>query len=362
MKPYRLAIIGTGKSVNNHLTAIQALGKRVELVAAVDIDEARLKAVCAEYGIPKAYTQVNAMLAAEQPDVVNIVTPPATHRALAIECLEAGAWVYCEKPLCVSLAEFDAITEAEQRTGRYVSTVFQWRFGSAAKHIKQLIQDEAFGRPLVGVCNTLWYRNADYYSVPWRGKWATEVGGPTATLGIHLTDLFLWLLGDWQEVRAMSATLDRNIEVEDVSMAMVRFENGAMGTMTNSVLSPRQESYMRLDFQKATLEVNALYRYTNDNWRFSLSDDADPTLKQHWQSISSNIGGRHEVQLAEILDCMERGERPPVSGLEARRILEFIASLYKSALTGLPVLRGSITPDDPFYHAMNGATQGLGTR
>lgn len=358
MTSVRTAIIGTGNSVGNHLSAVKKLGDRVKLVAAVDLDETRVQAVCAENNIPCWYTDVTAMLAAEQPEIVCIVTPPATHKTLIIQCLEAGAWVYCEKPLCASLAEFDEISAAEARTGCYVSTVFQWRFGSAAKHVKRLIQERALGRPLVGVCNTLWFRNQDYYRVPWRGKWATEVGGPTATLGIHLMDLFLWLMGNWSEVRSMIGTLERDIEVEDVSMALVRFDNGTMGSIVNSVLSPRQESYLRLDFQQATVEVSALYRYNNDHWRFSLPDNsASPTAAVQWQALTENIPSGHDVQLGEIIGCMRRNERPPVSGEEARRILEFIASLYKSAHTGLPVHRGDITPNDPFYYAMNGAPQ-----
>jgi predicted dehydrogenase len=361
MNPIRVAVVGTGQSVGNHLRALRNLGSRVQVVAAVDLDEARVKAVCAEYGVPHWYTSTTEMLAEEQPELVCIVTPPATHKPLIIECLEGGAWVFCEKPLCRSLEEFDAITEAEQRTGRYVSTVFQWRFGSAARHLKRLIEDQALGRPLVGVCETLWYRNEAYYRVPWRGKWATEVGGPTATLGIHLMDLFLWLLGDWREVHAMIATLERPIQVEDVSMALVRFESGALGSIVNSVLSPRQESRLRLDFQRATVEVNALYRYDNENWRFSLPEGvADPEALAAWQLLTDNTPSHHDAQLVEILDRMESGKRPPVSGPEARRILEFIASLYKSALCGRPVQRGEIVPGDPFYAAMNGALEAVG--
>ncbi len=355
MKTYRVAIIGTGKSVGNHLTAIREIGERVQLVAAVDIDENQVKAICAEHGIPNWYTSASAMLAAEKPDLVHIVTPPATHKALIIECLQAGAWVYCEKPLCASLAEFDEIEQIEQRTGCYVSTVFQWRFGTAAKYFKQCVQDQTLGKPLVGVCNTLWYRTQDYYDVPWRGNWQTEFGGPTMTLGIHLMDLFLWLMGDWQQVNAMTGTLDRQIEVEDVSTALVRFENGAVATITNSALSPRQESYLRLDFQRATVEVSALYRYNNDNWRITVPDSrADSTILADWNNLSENVAGRHEIQLAEILDSMEQGQRPPVQGDEARRILEFASSLYKAASTGQTVTRGEITPDDPFYYAVSG--------
>ena len=237
----RIAIIGTGNIVSSHLAAIKAVGERAELVAAVDVDEARVRAICAENDIPHAYVDAREMLAAEQPDLVQIATPPAVHKRLIIDCLEAGAWVFCEKPLCASLAEFEEITRVENRTGRYVSTVFQWRFGSAAKHLKAMIADGAVGRPLVGVCNTLWFRAQPYFDVSWRGKWATEVGGPTVGLGIHLTDLFLWLMGDWAEVRAMIGTLERRVEYEDVAMASVRFENGAMGSIVNSALSPRQE-------------------------------------------------------------------------------------------------------------------------
>jgi predicted dehydrogenase len=256
------------------------------------------------------------------------------------------------------LAEFDEITAAEDRTGRYVSTVFQWRFGSAGKHVKQLIDSGALGRPLVGICNTLWYRRQDYYDVPWRGKFATEVGGPTMTLGIHLTDLFLWLLGDWAEVHAITGTLDHDIEVEDVALTLVRFENGMMGSVSSSSVSPRQETYLRLDFQQATIECSALYRYGNQNWRFSLPDGVEnEAARAAWDALQEDSPASHTRQLLELLDSMAANERPLVSGAEARRILEFSASLYKSAITGQPVRRGAIRPDDPFYQAMNGVIE-----
>ena len=139
-------------------------------------------------------------------------------------------------------------------------------------------------------------------------------------------------------------------------MALVRFKSGAMGSIVNSALSPRQESYLRLDFQKATVEVSALYYYSNEHWKISLPPGVDdPETLAQWQALTDDFPSSHDRQLAEILDSMERNRRPPVSGLEARRILEFAASLYKSAFTGQPVQKGEITPQDPFYFAMNGA-------
>jgi len=355
VKQYRTAIIGTGGIAVQHMEAVQAAGERVSLVAVADIDEGRAAAFKAKYAIPTYYTDPRQLLEQEKPDLVLIATPPATHADLSIASLEADAFVLCEKPLCRSLAEFDRITAAEERTGRYVTTIFQWRFGSAAQHFKALIDAGELGKPLVGTCLTLWYRDLAYYSVPWRGKWATELGGPTLGHGIHLTDLFLWLWGDWSEITAMAGTLDRPLEVEDVSMALVHFEHGGFGSITNSVLSPRQETYLRLDFQKATVEMNGLYSADNSNWRYSLIDGAtDSALLERMRTVSSDIPGRHPAQLAALLDSLDRGERPLVSGAEARRIIEFNSSLYKSAFTGERVRRGSITPDDPFYNSMHG--------
>ena len=242
---------------------------------------------------------------------------------------------YVKNPCVVRSQEFDSIAEAEKRTGCYVSTVFQWRFGSAGKHMKKLIQTEAFGKPMVMVCNTLWYRTQDYYDVDWRGRFDNEFGGPTMTLGIHLTDFMLWLMDDWSQVSAMIGTLDHDIEVEDISMANVRFNNGAMASIVNSALSPRQETFLRMDFQKATIELTALYRYTNEHWQFSTHPDLeDEKIRAQWDALSEDYMGSHDQQLSEILDAMDNNISPPVHGDEARRIIEFNASLYKSAFTG----------------------------
>lgn len=354
MKQYRVALIGTGNSVKNHVEAVQHVGDRLQLVAAVDLDHGRVQAFCHQHGIPHCYTDAEKMLAEIQPDLVLIVTPPATHLSLTVASLQAGAHVYCEKPLCLSLAEFDQIHQAEQRYGRFVSTVAQWRFGSAARHAKQLLEEGVGGRPLLGHCQTLWYRPDAYYQLPWRGRFASEGGGPTMNLGIHLMDLFLWLMGEWQEVQAVAVTLDHAIEVEDVSLAWVRFANGALGSVSNSVVSPRQESSIRLDLQQITVELSALYRYTNANWRYTLPDHSGNTaVLQRWQQLTSDVKGTHGVQLAEMVASLDAGQRPFVSGEEARRPLAFVASVYKAAFTGQPVRRGDLTTDDPFYHAMD---------
>ncbi len=363
MKRYRVAIVGTGSIANYHIQALAAMGERVEVVAAVDVLHDRVEAYSAKHAIPHFYTDATEMLEREHPDLVHIATPPDTHYGLIVRSLESGASVLCEKPLCTSLAELDHILAVEQQTRKYCSSVFQWRFGSGSQHLKHLIQKEALGRPLVGICQTTWFRNHAYYQVPWRGKWATEGGGPTMGHGIHVMDLFLWLLGDWEEVSAMTGTLDREIEVEDASLAIVRFKNRALGSIVNSVLSPREETYLRFDFQKASVELTALYSYTNKHWRFSQPPSIqDTSVLARWQEISQDQPASHTTQLAYLLDSLDHHIRPPSSTLDVRPTFEFITGIYKSAATGRTVQQGSIVEGDPFYYHVAGQTaQGAGS-
>lgn len=351
----RIALIGTGGIATAHVAAVRDQGAQAELVAAVDLDATRLDAFCDTHGIGERYTDVEKMLQTVQPEVVMIATPPYTHCELAIQSMAAGAWVLCEKPLCASLAEMDRIEAAEQAHGVYCSSVFQWRFGSGGAHLRGLIQSGALGKPLVGTVLITWYRGEAYYAVPWRGKWRTELGGTTVTHAIHAIDFTLWLLGEWREVRAMTGTLDRDIEVEDVAMALVRLENGAMLNMTSSVLSPRQASYLRYDFQKASVEVNTLYGYENEDWRFSIAEGA-PYAQEltEWQQLPAPRPATHGSQLTDFLASKAQGMRPAASGADVRGTLEFLAALYKAAHTGQPVQRGDITPDDSYYHGFGG--------
>src|SRR5205085_4640359 len=111
------------------------------VVAAVDVDETRVREFTSQFGIAAAYTDAAEMLEKEKPQLVHICTPPGTHCELSSAAMQAGAWVLCEKPITASLAELDRLAEVEQRTGKFVSSVFQMRFGSAAVHLRKLMAE-----------------------------------------------------------------------------------------------------------------------------------------------------------------------------------------------------------------------------
>ncbi|MEV5609993.1 Gfo/Idh/MocA family oxidoreductase [Streptomyces sp. NPDC052225] len=358
----KAAVIGAGGIARgSHLPALQQLADEgeVEVVAAVDIDDDAVRRFCADGGIPHPYTDLQRMLDEQQPDLVTVCTPPTLHREQTVAALRAGAWVWCEKPPTPSLEEFDAI-EAEEGAdgGPYAAIVFQHRFGSGARHVRELLAKGDVGRPLVAHCQTTWYRDTAYYSVPWRGRWATEGGGPAMGHGIHQMDLMLDILGPWSEVRAMAGRLVHDVETEDVSTALVRFESGAMATIVNSVLSPDEVSRIRIDCEHATMELTHLYGYGNGDWVVTPARDVPAELAASWRDFGADVPSSHLAQLRELVASMRAGERPRSSGPDGRTSLELISALYKSAFTDATVRAGEIGPGDPYYTALHGGAPG----
>ncbi|WP_329237570.1 Gfo/Idh/MocA family oxidoreductase [Streptomyces sp. NBC_01460] len=362
-QPVRVAIVGTGAIARgSHLPALTALaaGRPLEIVAAVDVDAASVDAFCAEAGIARPYTDLDRMLAEQRPDLVTLATPPRFHRDQTVAALRAGAWVWCEKPPCPSLEDFDAIEAAEcsRDDGPYAAIVFQHRFGSGARHVRELLAGQAMGRPLVAHCQTTWYRDEAYYSVPWRGSWSSEGGGPAMGHGIHQMDLLLDLLGPWAEIRAMAGRLVHDVETEDVSTALVRFENGTMATVVNSVLSPDEVSRIRIDCERATVELTHLYGHRNADWRITPAPGVTPEEADAWRDFGPDVPSSHEAQLEGLLDDLRAGRRPRSSGADGRKSLELVAALYKAAFNGGTVRAGEIVPGDPYYSALHGNAPG----
>ena len=270
-KELRVGIVGCGTIARAHALSYQS-NAGVELVGVVDLDQRRSSAFAARYGTT-AYGSCRELLN-EQPDLVSVATPPGNHTEVAVELLESGSSVLLEKPPATSLADMDVIAAAEKLSLGSVYVVFQHRHGSGARRAHHLLQSGALGTPLVVVCETLWYRPDSYFLPEWRGNWAGEGGGPTLGHGIHQIDLLLHLMGPWETVDARAARIARPVEFEDVSLAIVRFRNGAAGTVVTSLLSPRELSRIRVDTAGGTLEVNHVYGYSDADWSWAPAPDA----------------------------------------------------------------------------------------
>jgi predicted dehydrogenase len=364
-EPLRIAIVGTGGIARTHATGIAeagaalaaAGGRGARLVAVMDIDEDRLGSFAGEFGVNETYDSLDDLLAKGRPDLVHVCTPPSAHVGPALGCLRAGVSVLVEKPPTISLREIDELVAAEGADGNgpWFATVFQHRFGSGQRRLKALLASGVLGRPLFAVCHTTWYRSQEYFDVPWRGNWDTEGGGPTMGHGIHQMDMLLDVLGEWTQVSALASTQARVMATEDLSLAHVRFANGAIASVVNSVLSPREESYLRFDFERATVEVTHLYGYDDGDWRVTPLPEYADEINEAWADAEHGTRSGHAAQFRHIFAALADGKRPPVRPDDARGTMALVAGIYASAFTGKPVLPEDLAPGTAFYGQMNGS-------
>ncbi|GIG27829.1 Gfo/Idh/MocA family protein [Cellulomonas marina] len=351
-RPLRVALVGTGAIAHAHAAAVAA-DPGAEVVAVAD-PAAEVRATFTErFGVPRTYPDLAALLAGEAGvDVVHLCTPPGLHRDQAVQALSAGAHVVCEKPPVLSLTELDDVLAAARAADRQYAVVFQQRTGTAVGHVQRLLASGELGRPLVGICHTLWYRKQeDYYAVPWRGRWATEGGGPLLGLGIHQLDLLAFLLGDWAEVDARAFRLDRDVETEDTSVATVRFANGAVVSVVTTALAPRQTSYVRVDTTTATVEVEHLYGHDASSWRLTpapgRTGGEHPEAPASWALPADDEPSGHVPLLRAVYDALRSGGPLPPVAAEPYRSLELVTAIYASAALGRPVTPADLAPGSP---------------
>lgn len=353
----RVALVGVGGIGGAaHLPAIQSLDQQCELTAIVDVNQERLTQAGEDTGCSNLFESYEEMLQTERPDIVVLGTPPFIHEEQAIAGMEAGAWVYCEKPLTGSLHSADRIHEAEIRTGNWCVSVSQFRYAGGSQQIKSDLLAGRWGKPLIGTARTMWYRGAEYWDVPWRGKFDTEFAGANTTQAYHAVDLILWLMGeDWDTVSGLSETLARPIEVEDTAAAIIKFRSGAVATLLSTVLSHDPRTTVQVIAENATINLDTLYLPLLEEWSVhAVSADGNPAPVSDWAKEESEMTvNAHRAQLSALLDRWVERKKPELTVADARPTLEFLTALYKSAYESRPISRGEIGPGDIFYDAID---------
>jgi UDP-N-acetyl-2-amino-2-deoxyglucuronate dehydrogenase len=353
-EPIGIGIIGAGEISLLHAASYKALADRARLVAVADIDESRARFLADHFEIPAVYKDYQALLANPDVQAVSICTPPFVHVEQSMEAMGAGKHVLCEKPVAPNLAALDRIASAQEDSGRIFSGVFQYRLGQGARQVKALIERGRFGRLLFGLTHTLWMRQASYYDVWWRGSWAQECGGTSVSHGIHGIDLLLWLMGEPEHVYAEADTLKMDIEVDDTSLALVRFRSGALGQILSTINC--QDNRTRLEVygtELAAVSSDDAYQSTKGPFRLSAADESylEAVEKEAAELVPSAPPYVEFGMVEEFVSAVEDDREPLVTVAECRRSLELITGLYRSAMTGERVSL-PIDKADPFYSSI----------
>src|SRR5216684_4719435 len=227
----RFGIVGCGVIGPTHAQAIASLPD-AQLVAVTDINPEKAQRLADEYAV-KPYTDLAEMLAGEQLDVVDICTPSGLHGEQACQVMRSGRHVIVEKPMEVSNAAIAEMLRVQQETGMKLAVISQHRFDPATRQVYDLVEEQAFGRLVLGNVIVPWWRSQAYYdSGEWRGTWELDGGGVLMNQSIHSIDLLQWLMGPVRSVYAYTDTLVHRMETEDVAVAVLRFANGALGTIS----------------------------------------------------------------------------------------------------------------------------------
>lgn len=335
---YRAAIVG-GNIGGNHIRGYQELPELFEVATLCDLDEARLAKVADEFGIPGRTTRFDEILADPSIDIVNVCTPPDLHFPMAKAALEAGKHVVCEKPLFKSLADVDAMAEILKKPGMpSLMPVFQYRFGNGLLKTKALIDQGLAGKPFVATVETHWARDSVYYSVPWRGKLATEWGGVLITHAIHAHDSLCWLLGPIKSVFARIATRVNDIETEDCAALSLEMANGALVTLSATLGSATEISRLRLCFEHFTAESSLTpYRPGEEPWTVIPRGEANKAAIERSLAAFQPGPESYAGQFLRYHAALETGGEPPVTLADARASLELLTAVYHSVRTKAPV-------------------------
>lgn len=347
-----VAIIGTGAIAPSHIQAYQTFPERCQIVALCDIytdkakktaDKFNLDAVCV-----KEYQE---LLERDDIDLVSVCTPPYTHAQIAIDFLDAGKHVLVEKPMASSLEECDAMNEAAERSGKILSVIAQNRFRTPMMKLKGVLETGLMGPILHTQVDSFWWRGNSYYDLWWRGTWEKEGGGCTLNHAVHHIDIFQWMNGMPAEITAVfSNTAHNNAEVEDISIAIGRYENGALAQITSSVVHHGEEQ--QLVFQGEKARVSSPWKLTASKSKGNGFPEKDNALEEKIQLAYDELQDveheGHPGQILNVLTAIADNQPVLIDGKEGRKTLELITAIYEAA-SFCKTVKLPLKSDSPFY-------------
>lgn len=344
-KKLRFGIIGCGVIGRLHAEAITSLPD-AQLVAVADIIPELAQKLAEAFHVTP-YSDVQQMLAHEQLDVVDVCTPSGMHGKDAYQVMRSGRNVIVEKPMEINHAAIEEMLRVQQETGVKMAVISQHRFDSATGQVHDLIEQQAFGRLVLGNALVPWWRSQAYYdSGAWRGTWELDGGGVLMNQSIHSIDVLQWLMGPVKSVFAYSDTLVHHMETEDVAVAVLRFANGALGTIAattgaypgtgtrieiygdkgSAVIEDDRLSYLHL----ARDDREEVGPYGAGREQRVPASPAGPSAAQNPAALAIRS---HALQIEDMMRAIRENGTPLVDGYAAKHPVEIILGIYESART-----------------------------
>ncbi len=331
----RFALTGCGRISANHFDALEKHRERAELVGVCDINPAALEAASGRTGAP-GFRTLDAMLAKTDADVVILATPSGLHADQAVQVAEAGRHVMTEKPMATRWQDGKRMVHACDLAGVHLFVVKQNRRNATLQLVKRAVEKRRFGRIYMVNINVFWTRPQAYYDgAAWRGTWEFD-GGAFMNQASHYVDLLDWLIGPVESVQAYTATLARNIQVEDTGVVSIRWRTGALGSMNVTMLTyPKNlEGSITIIGEKGTVRVGGVAVNRIDHWQFADPDPDDAMVEQASYDTTSVYGFGHPLYYDNVIQSLRGEAAPDTDGREGLHSLEILIATYLSARDG----------------------------
>ena len=205
---------------------------RNQLVAACRRDASKLAEFCKTFDVPRSYTGASALVADEGVDAVYIATPVRQHLPQTLLAAAAGKHVLVEKPMAMDVEQCDQMIEACERAGVRLGVAYYRRFYPIVRRLEQLIRGGAIGTPLaVSAVTATPLAMAPEDEGYWRVIETDGGGGALMDVGSHRINVFLHLLGEIDQVKAICQRVAASYEAEDAAVLALRFTSGMVGTL-----------------------------------------------------------------------------------------------------------------------------------
>ena len=329
----KFAIVGCGRIAQRHA---EHISKRGQLVAVCDVVEDNAQQLANTYGA-KAYTSYADMLAHEPSiDVIAICSPNGLHAQHAIEGLKAGFHVLCEKPMGLSVKECGEMIQAAERDNKRLFAIKQNRYNPPVAAVKDIIDAGKLGKVISIQLSCFWNRNTDYYSNSWKGTKDLD-GGTLFTQFSHFIDLLYWLIGDVEEVAAYMGNFAHEgiIEFEDTGVVILKFTNGAIGTVNYTVNSfdKNMEGSLTIFGEKGTVKIGG--QYLNELEYQQIQDYRIENLPEG--NKANNYGNytgsmsNHDKVYDNLIDVLTHNAPITTSSYEGMKTVEIIEKIYRAA-------------------------------
>ena len=329
------ALVGCGFFARHHLHAWQVL-EDADIVAVCDLNGARAEAYAREFGIPRFYSDVEAMLGQEPLDFVDIATQANTHRTLVERIAARGLNVICQKPLAPSLAEARETVASARNVTFMVHENFRWqRPMLELKKASAEIGDLFYGRISFRSAYDV-YKNQPYL--------ATDERFILYDLGVHLFDLARFFFGEADTLRCHTRRVNPNIRGEDVATALLEMQSGAHVVVEMSYASRLEREHfpqtlVALEGDKGSARLGADYHITVTTPGGTRHIDASP--RPLWTPAPANAIPESVLNIQRHwLECLAKGRTPDTSGEDNLKTLELTFGAYASADEGKLVTLG----------------------